>query len=240
MKILIISDLHLCDKRNSVEFEQNRMLKLADFIRSSGVGAVLDLGDAVSRKELLRDNFADGIEAMKYYLDWRSQFTIPFIECAVAREFEFFEKLTGQKPDSFHTFSNMSVITLAPKEANDHRLTTEQLDFLISALKKADTPNILIASHVPYPGSCSREIAPGIFLEVSQELKDAVEKSDENIFWCGGHFHWQEEPPAKFGSLTAFYGGRFCFENSPERNGYLRAIDTDTGEISTILPSFWW
>ena len=80
MKILIISDLHLCDKRNSVEFEQNRMLKLADFIRSSGVGAVLDLGDAVSRKELLRDNFADGIEAMKYYLDWRSQFTIPFIE----------------------------------------------------------------------------------------------------------------------------------------------------------------
>ena len=90
MKILLISDLHLCDTRNSEAFEQLRMVKLADFIRSCGADMVLNIGDTVSRKEFLRPVFDTEADGFDYYLQWRSQFDIPFVECAVAREFDFF------------------------------------------------------------------------------------------------------------------------------------------------------
>ena len=59
MKILFITDLHLCDNRNSPEFEARRLEKLADLIRSGGFGLVFNLGDTVSRRNLLRPGFAD-------------------------------------------------------------------------------------------------------------------------------------------------------------------------------------
>ena len=92
MKILFISDLHLCDTRNSVSFEKRRMSKLAEFISSCGCDLVVNLGDAVSRKEFLRPEFSCEADGFDYYLAWRKQFTIPFIECAIDREFDFFEK----------------------------------------------------------------------------------------------------------------------------------------------------
>ena len=133
----------------------------------------------------------------------------------------------------------MSVITVAPKFEFDHTFSGEQVDFLINAVKNCGTPSVLIASHVPYPGSCSRTIAPGIFLNIPENLRRAVEMSDKKVLWCGGHFHWAEEAPRQFGSLTAFYAGRFNFENM-NNSGYMRMVDTETGEVSTCLRDFNW
>ena len=238
MKILIISDLHTCDNRFTREYEQNRMRKLADVIRSCGAGLVLNLGDTVSRKELLRPEIANGVEGFKKYMQWRSQFEIPFVECAVTRERGFFADIVGQEPESFHEVDeHMSIITVAPQEAFDHRFSDKQLEFMLRAVSGCRTPNLLIASHVPYPGSCSREIAPGIFLEIPESLRVLVEESDRKILWTGGHFHWPLEPVRQFGSLTAFYGGRFT---SRSKAGYLRTVDTVSGEVETLIPAFEW
>jgi hypothetical protein len=216
------------------------MEKLAEFIKNCGAGMVLNLGDGVSRKEFLREEFADESAGFDYYLQWRKQFSIPFVECAVAREFGFFAQKMNQEPYSFCKIDEfMSLITVAPKEAFDHNFTSEQLDFLERAISGCRTPKLLIASHVPYPGSCSRTIAPGIFLDIPERLRILVEESDLDIYWGGGHFHWDAEPSQKFGSLTAFYGGRFGTEDG-SKDGYLREIDTVTGEITTVLPSFYW
>ncbi len=240
MKILIFSDLHLCDTRNSREYEENRRKMLAGYIRSCGAGAVVNLGDTVSRREFLREEFSCEAEGFDLYLKWREQFDVPFIECSVAREFDFFAAKLKQEMDSCRQIDEyMSVITTAPKFENDHTFSDAQIDFLIGAVKNCGTPGVLIASHVPYPGSCSRAVAPGIFLNIPEELRCAVEMSDKKVLWCGGHFHWQEEEPRQFGSLTAFYGGRFNFENR-DQISYMRMVDTETCEVSTCLRSFSW
>ena len=240
MKVLMFSDIHLCDTRSSYDFDVIRLKKLADFIRSCGADAVVNIGDTVSRKEFLRPEFADGVAGFKWYLQWRSQFSIPFFECAISRELGFFAGIMGQEPDFCREVSpDLTVITVAPQEANDHCFSLEQLDFLTRALTGCRTEGVLIASHVPYPGSCSREIAPGIFLEIPEELRKLVEESNHRVFWCGGHFHWALEEVRRFGSLTAFHGGRFCFESSP-RDGYLRMLDTADWEVKTVLDSFQW
>ena len=239
MKILFISDLHLCDIRNSPEFEARRMEKLADLIRTGGFGMVFNLGDTVSRKELLRPEFADGESGFSFYLKWRARFDIPFVECAVTRELGFFEKVLKQKPDSIREAGGVTVVTVAPPLAFDHRFTPEQLEFLLDAVRNFRTPYLLIGSHVPYPGSCSRPIAPGIFLEIPEVLSRALEQAKRPVFWAGGHFHWQEEPPCRFGMLTAFHGGRFNAEGG-NKPGYLRTFDTETGEVATILSGFNW
>lgn len=240
MKILIFSDLHLCDKRNSLEYEENRKKKLAEFIKSTNPEIVVNLGDTVSRKEFLRDNYSCEADAFDTYLEWRKQFEIPFIECSIEREFDFFAQKMKQPMDHFYKCDNyMSIITVAPKFENDHNFSSEQILFIKESINNCTTPNILIASHVPYPGSCSRPIAQGIFLTIPEELRKHVEESTKKIFWCGGHFHWQEEAPKQLGSLTAFYGGRFNFENH-NTPGYMRIIDTQSGEISTILSNFNW
>ena len=97
MKILFISDLHLCDKRNSIAFEKRRMSKLAEFIGSCGCDLVVNLGDAVSRREFLRLEFSCEADGFDYYLAWRNTLSVPFIECAIDREFDFFEKLCEEK-----------------------------------------------------------------------------------------------------------------------------------------------
>ena len=57
------------------------------------------------------------------------------------------------------------------------------------------------------------------------------------IIWCGGHFHWDHEPPAVTGSLTALYPSRFRIK---ERNDYTYTtiIDTVTGELTTNFHDF--
>ena len=238
MKILVISDLHTCDNRFSRDYEQTRLRRLAEVIRSCGAGMVLNLGDTVSRKELLRPDIACEADGYRKYMQWRSQFDIPFVECAVAREFSFFAEIVGQEPDSFREVDEyMSIITIAPQEAFDHRLTGEQLSFLTECISGCRTPNLLIASHVPYPGSCSREIEPGIFLEIPENLRKLVEESERKVLWGGGHFHWPPEPVRQFGSLTAFYGGRFA---SSGKAGYLRMIDSVTAQVEMLLPAFEW
>lgn len=240
MKILIISDVHFCDNRNSAEYENRRKVLLAQFIRDCGADAVLNLGDTVSRKDYLRPEFPSEYIGYDNYLEWRKQFDIPFIECAVGRELGFFAERVGQEPDSFHQMDEyMSIITATPREAGDHNFIPEQIDFMERCIKNCPTPRILIATHVPYPGSCSRGIAPGIFLEIPERLRQLVEESDKQIYWCGGHFHWQEEPPRQFGSLTAFYAARFDFEPR-KKPGYLRMIDTVSGELTTVLSNFSW
>lgn len=240
MKILIFSDLHLCDTRNSREYEADRLRRLAGYIRSCGAGAVLNLGDTVSRKEFLREEFSCEAGGFDSYLKWREQFDLPFIECSVDREFDFFADKLKQDMDSCRQLDRyMSIITVAPKFEFDHTFSDEQVDFLINAVQNCNTPAVLIASHVPYPGSCSREIAPGIFLNIPENLRRAVEMSDKKVLWCGGHFHWQEEEPRQFGSLTAFYGGRFNFEQL-DKSGYMRMVDSETCEVSTCLRDFNW
>ena len=240
MKVLIFSDLHLCDTRNSREYEANRRRKLAEYIKSCGAGAVINLGDTVSRKEFLREEFSCEADGYDDYLEWRAQFDLPFVECSVDREFDFFADKLRQDMDSVRQLDDfMSVVTAAPKFENDHTFSEAQIDFLVNAVKNCPTPAVLIATHVPYPGSCSRAIAPGIFLNIPETLRCAVERSDKKVLWCGGHFHWQEEEPRQFGSLTAFYGGRFNFETM-NHSSYMRMVDTESCEVLTCLRDFSW
>ena len=59
MKILVISDLHLCDRRHYDMPDGERLEKLGTFIRQSGTEAVLNLGDTVSRTPLLLDCYPE-------------------------------------------------------------------------------------------------------------------------------------------------------------------------------------
>ena len=239
MKILFITDLHLCDARNSPEFEVRRLEKLADLIRSGGYRMVFNLGDTVSRRNLLRPGFADEEAGFAVYLQWRAQFDIPFVDCAVSRELGFFAKLLGREPDSIREFGDVTTVTVTPLLGVDHEFTSEQVDFLLDAVKHFRTPYLIIGSHVPYPGSCSRPIAPGIYLDIPESLSEALERAEHPVFWAGGHFHWPEEDPRRFGALTVFCGGRFNAEGG-NKSGYLRTFDTETGEVATILSGFNW
>ena len=54
MKILLISDLHLYDVRMTPQRDRDRLEKLASFIIACGAEVVLNLGDTISRANLLR------------------------------------------------------------------------------------------------------------------------------------------------------------------------------------------
>lgn len=239
MKILFISDLHVCDIRNSREFESRRLEKLADFIRSGGFDLVFNLGDTVSRIELLRPEFPNEAAGFQVYLKWRAQFSIPFVECTIERELGFFRELLHQEPDSSREVPGATLVTVAPPLAKNHRFLPEEVDFLLKAVRDCRTPHLLIGSHVPYPGCCSRPEGPGIYLEVPERLHEALTQARVKVFWAGGHFHWPEEEPRVFGSLTAFHGGRFNSEGG-RKHGYLRSFDTLTGEVATVLSDFDW
>lgn len=242
MKILIISDLHLCDKRNSEAFENQRLERLAQFIDETHCGLVLNLGDTVSRQEFLRPPFRTLEDGYARYLQWRRRLTIPFVECAVDRELSFFARLFGQAPDSVCTLlPELTIVTMAPQEGFDHDFTPAQVEFLCDAIRQVTSPRVLVATHVPYPGSCSRPITPGTFLDIPERVRELVENSaTQKFYWCGGHFHWDAEEPRVFGSLTAFHGGRFCFDSILNKGGWLRTFDSQTGEINLALPDFYW
>ena len=232
MKILVISDLHLCDNRNEGVSDLDRLEKLAKFINDSNIGAVLNLGDTISRKPLLLERYDSLRDAFtEVYLKWRSQFTIPFAECAIPREFDFFSEIMGTDPDSFLDLPpDGAIITLHP-EGGRHFLD-HQLKFIYDILDRCKNRTIVIGTHVPIPGSCSRTPIPGLFMELAPELQERLINFPGKVIWCGGHFHWEPEPPGVTGSLTALYASRFRIENRNDTT-YTSTIDTETGMITT-------
>ena len=234
MKILVISDLHLSDRRHYDITDEERLRKLADFIRESGTEAVLNLGDTVSRKPLLLDEFATVEEGFAYYLKWRKTLGIPFAECAIHRELGFFSRLMGQEADHFFNLDQHSaVITLLQR--CEYTFTPEQEQFIADSLDRSLGKTVVIGSHVPYQGSCSRD--KDVFLRVTAHLREKMENFPGKVIWCGGHFHWDHEPPTVTGSLTALYPSRFRIK---ERNDYTytTTIDTVTGELTANFHDF--
>ena len=234
MKILIISDLHLGDRRHSDMSDAERLEKLGEVIRSTGAGAILNLGDTVSRKPLLLDEYATLEEGFGYYLQWRKSFGIPFAECAISRELGFFSKIMEQEADQlFDLDPGSAIITLL--QQGERQFSQEQEEFIKSALDRCQGKTVIIGTHLPFPGSCSRK--QDVFLKVSDVLRKKLESFPGRIIWCGGHFHWDQEPPEVTGSLTALYPSRFRIE---ERNDYTYTtlIDTSTGEITPLFHDF--
>ena len=238
MKLLLISDLHLCDIRVPVEMEKRRLDGLAEYIKNSGADMVLNLGDTVSKNALLRPEFASVEEGFKYYLKWRRQFSVSFAECAVDRERSFFRNVFGVETDDFRFVSpELAVLTVQPHLENDHTFDDEQLEFLMESIRSCTAKVLVIGTHVPYPGSCSRENLPGIFLNIPEKLRLLLENASGRIVWCGGHFHWKQEEPLVSGSLTALYASRFDL-GRPGDDTYTRIINTDPFEITTVSHRF--
>ncbi len=234
MKILIISDLHLSDRRHSDMSDGERLEKLGEVIRSTGAGAILNLGDTVSRKPLLLDEYANVEAGFEYYLKWRKTFGIPFAECAIHRELGFFSRLMGQEADQlFDLDPESAIITLL--QQGERQFSQEQEEFIKSALDRCQGKTVIIGTHLPFPGSCSRK--QDVFLKVSDVLRKKLESFPGRVIWCGGHFHWDQEPPEVTGSLTALYPSRFRIR---ERNDYTYTtlLDTVTGEITPLFHDF--
>lgn len=235
MKILIISDLHLCDRRHYDMPDEERLEKLAAFIRTSGAEAVLNLGDTVSRKPFLLEKFPSEKEGFGFYLNWRRQFSIPFAECAIERELPFFAEVTGQKADTLFSLSDeAALITACPLESW-RSFTTSQLDFLHTALDASQGKTVIIGTHLPYPGSCSRN--EDVFLQIPESLQKKLAAFPGKVFWCGGHFHWDQEPPKVTGSLIALYPSRFRLKERGD-DTYTTLIDTVSGEFTTNFHDF--
>jgi 3',5'-cyclic AMP phosphodiesterase CpdA len=230
MKVLIISDLHLSDRRHYDMTDEVRLEKLGCFIRETGVGAVLNLGDTVSRKPLLLDKYETVKEGFGYYLKWRKTFGIPFAECAIHREIGFFSQIMGQEIDQlFEIDSETAIITMLQQGDTSYNFAPAQEEFLADALDRCQGKTVIIGTHHPFPGSCSRK--EDVFLKVSDGLREKLDTFPGRVIWCGGHFHWDQEPPKVAGSLTALYPSRFRMK---ERNDYTYTsiVDTSTGEIS--------
>ena len=233
-KILYISDLHLFDKRNLPGRDERLLSSLAELIKANHYKAVVNLGDTISRKEFLPDD-ADTIHAFKEYINWRDSLNVPFRECAIFRERPFFKTLFAQEEDSiWNGIAGASILTFSPLHEDDHQATDGQWRWLSEQIDAAGENVLLINSHVPYPGSCSRPVTPGIFLPVPEAIQRQLETRSMPVFWAGGHFHWNEEPPMVKGSLTAFMGGRFLIDSEPRKTTYLRELDIETLQLNTI------
>lgn len=231
MKILVVSDLHLCDNRHPEGTEEKRLAGLAGFIRSVNPGAVLNLGDTVSRPPFLKEQFGSMEKGFEHYLQWRRQFDIPFAECSITRELPFFAELIKQAPDHVFDLSpQAAIVTMTPLQGVGHDLIPSQVDFLKQTLESRRGKTIVIGTHVPFPGSCSREEKPGVFLTIPPDLREYLSTFPGRIIWCGGHFHWDQEAPCVTGSLTALYASRFNLGVRKDFS-YTSLIDTESGEI---------
>ena len=234
MKLLVVSDLHLCDRRNNDLSDEERLEKLGRFIRESGTEAVLNLGDTVSRPPLLIEKFADIEEGFKPYLKWRQTVALPFAECAIARESGFFSKIMGQECDQlFELDPQTSIITLLQLEP--YRLSAAQEECVLHALERSHGKTVVAGTHVPFAGSCSRK--GDFFLKVSVDLRKKLISFPGRIIWCGGHFHWDQEPPETTGSLTALYPSRFRISGRNDYS-YTTLIDTVSGELTVNFHDF--
>ncbi len=235
MSILFISDLHLCDGRNSLTYEVRRLERLATWIRQRQFELVINLGDTVSREGCLRDGLSPyRRELFEEYLTWRQSLDIPFLECGLRREFPFFEKIYGQPLNCvYRNLPGVTAFALTPY-SGDHIFTDQQWQWLENELTKSESTTVVIGTHVPYLNSCSRPAAVCCYLKVPDTIHHRLENFPSPVFWAGGHFHWDIEPPVSFGSLTAFMGGRFSFESEPYKHTYLRVLDTQALSLTTI------
>ena len=237
MSILFFSDLHLGDIRSSTAFEKARLEHLGKFIRDGHYELVVNLGDTVSRDGFLRECLKPyRAELFGEYLRWRSALGIPFLECGIYRERPFFQAIFGQPMDfACKWLDGVTVITFCPESPNDHVATDEQWQWFEDALAEAEGAPVVICTHVPYPGSCSRAVEPGIFMDVPEGIQRRLESFASPVYWAGGHFHWKLEAPVVTGSLTSFMGGKFFFETSPNKETYFRTFDPMTLKIETIV-----
>ena len=234
-RILFISDLHLADTRHSPEWNENLLSQIADLVQRRGHRAVLNLGDTVSRKEFLPDG-TDPKAIFRMYRSWRDSLGIPFRECTIFRERAFFREMFGQNEDStWDGLPNARVLTFSPNCEDDHQATNTQWQWIAEQVESAGNRTVIICSHVPYPGACSRPISLGIYLPVPDALQKLLENRKSPVFWASGHFHWKEEPPMVKGALTAFLGGCFFGVSRAEKGTYLRELDLDSLELNTIL-----
>ena len=233
-RILFISDLHLSDIRHEPGRDSDLLTRLASLIRRRDYKAVLNLGDTVSRKAFLPEG-TDPRRVFRAYREWRDSLGIPFRECTIFRERPFFRDIFGQDEDSvWNGLPGTVVLTFSPDSADDHEASGDQWNWLSEQARNAAGSTLVVCSHVPYPGSCSRPESPGIYLPVPEPLRRLLENRETPVFWAGGHFHWKEEPPVVKGSLTAFMGGRFTSGKSADQGGYLRELDLDSLELNTL------
>ena len=237
MSILFFSDLHLCDSRNSAAFEEEQLKRLAEFIRKRSFELVVNLGDTVSRDGCLRECLKPyRAELFDKYLNWRKALGVPFLECGIYRERPFFQAIFGQPMDfAYKWLDGVMVITFCPESPNDHVATDEQWQWFENALTEAEGMPVVICTHVPYPGSCSRAVEPGIFMDVPEAIQCRLESFPSPVYWASGHFHWKLEPPVVTGSLTSFMGGKFFFESSAKKETYFRTFDPVTLKLETIV-----
>ena len=236
MSILFFSDLHLGDFRSSREFELERLKRLSKFIRDGKYDLVVNLGDTVSRDGCLHEWLKPyRAELFGEYLSWRKALGVPFLECGIYRERPFFEMLFGQTMDyAYKGMGGVTVITFCPESPNDHVATEAQWQWFSKTLDEAEDAPVVICTHVPYPGSCSRPVEPGIFMDVPEHIQRRLEAFPTPVYWASGHFHWALEPPVVTGSLTSFMGGKFYFETSQKHETYFRTFDPKTLKLETI------
>lgn len=235
MYILYISDLHLCDGRNSSAYEAHRLERLATWIRQRQFDLVINLGDTVSREGCLREGLSPyRRELFEGYLAWRKALGMPFLECGLHREFPFFEEIYGQPIDCvYRGLPGITAFALSPI-LGDHIFSEQQWQWFENELNQSEATTVVIGAHIPYPNSCSRPAAECCYLKVPENIHRRLETFPSPIFWAGGHFHWPIEPPVIFGSLTTFMGGRFGFESEPQKKTYLRILNTQTNSLETI------
>lgn len=234
--ILFISDLHLCDSRNSRIFELNRLERLADWIRLNKFDLVINLGDTVSREGCLREELTPYRRKLfEEYLVWRKTLGAPVLECGLHREHPFFEEIYEQPMNCvYRSLPGVTAFAMTPAGAGDHILTDQQWQWFKNELAKSEATIVVIGAHIPYPNSCSRPASECCYLKVPSSIHHRLETFPSPVFCAGGHFHWAIEPPVTFGSLTAFMGARFSFESEPLKKTYLRVLDTQTLSLTTF------
>lgn len=237
MKLLVISDLHLCDTRNKPGRDEKCFEKLALYIRENQIDAVMNLGDTVSRQPLLDPKYRSIPEAYQVYLRWKQQFSIPFVECAIPREKDFFEEVMGMPTDCCMALGGMVLVTMMPESGDYYALSERQTEFLLQALEQGKGKTVVIGTHIPYPRSCSRPVAPGIYLDIPEELHRKLVSFPGHVIWCGGHFHWEQQPPHVEGSLAALFASRIRIDSRDDTT-YTSLIDSETGKIDFVFHDF--
>ncbi|MBP5638122.1 MAG: hypothetical protein J6X55_01485 [Victivallales bacterium] len=237
MSILFISDIHLYDSRNSVAFEAQRLQQLSEFIKGGNFELVVNLGDTVSRDGCLREELRPYRKNLfAGYLHWRETVGVPFLECGIYRERPFFEEIYGQSMDfAYKALPGVTAISFCPISPNDHVASEEQWRWFSRTLDEAEGAPVVVCTHVPYPGCCSRPVENGIYMEVPDSIQRRLESFSSPVYWAGGHFHWALEPPVVTGSLTSFMGGKFYFEKSSKQETYFRTFDPKTLKLETIV-----
>ena len=162
---------------------------------------------------------------------WRIALKIPFRD--VHNRAPFFDLFLNRRRILLEGIPGFVRFYLSPDDEMTMNFHRRQLNCSVKSWPITDG-TVLIGSHVPYPGSCTRPIAPGIYLEIPEDIQRLLENHSAPVFWVGGHFHWNNDPPLVRGSLTALMGARFAFEGDHERTTYVRELRLEDSSIRTI------